>query len=39
MKLDKAVRAILRVTALAWSIPFARAAASRDGKDDLAVRK
>lgn len=29
MKLDKTARAILSVTALAWSIPFAQAAESR----------
>lgn len=29
MKLDKTARAILGVTALAWSIPFAQAAETR----------
>ena len=29
MKLDKTARAVLSVTALAWSIPFAQAAESR----------
>lgn len=30
MRLSKTARAILSVTAFAWSIPFAQAAASRD---------
>jgi len=30
MRLTKTARAILSVTALAWSIPFAQAAGSRD---------
>jgi hypothetical protein len=40
MKLSKTARAILSVTAIAWSIPFAQASGERlDADDTLSIRQ